>query len=150
MLKKIFIIISLVICAIPLSSCGGNTEGWPQISLPFERENLYKVNVFHEKENVITSFDTTDENDFDFLYVLIGFPYKEKIESEKKLNKYHIKIVFTYFLKNESIDQYKLSFYNKGISNGYVVFNDEEIHFLPGDVESFYNHLLQNMEGETK
>ena len=149
MLKKTFIIISLIICMIPLSSCGDNTEGWPRISLPFESKNVYKVNVFHEKENVITSFDTTDENNLDLLCDSVQFLYKEKKESEKNLNKYHVKIEFTYFLKNESIDQYKLSFYNKGISNGYVVFNNEEIHFFPGDIETYYNYWIKEM-GETK
>ena len=85
MFKKIFIIISLVICVIPLSSCGDNTEGWPRISLPFERENVYKINVFHEKENVITSFDMADENDLDFLCNHVHFLYKEKKKVKKIL-----------------------------------------------------------------
>ncbi len=106
----------MIITTIPLYSCGEDTRDWPRISLSFERENIYKVQVLHEKNNV---------------------------------EKYYIKLEFTYYLKDYSIDQYKSTFYNKGITNGYVSFNDEKIHFDPEDIESFYIYSIKDL-GENK
>lgn len=107
-----------------------------------------KVHVIHEKNNVEEVFDTTEREDLDELYE-VGFVYKEKTESQKNIEKYYIKLEFTYYLKNYSIDQYKLTFYNKGITNGYVSFNYEEIHFFPADIESYYIYWIKDM-GENK
>lgn len=146
MLKKLILIITLIVTTIPLYSCGEDTRDWPRISLPFERENIYKVQVLHEKNNVEEVFDTTKREDLDELYE-VGFVYKEKTESKNNLEKYYIKLEFTYYLKDYSIDQYKLTFYNKGITNGYVSFNDEEIHFFPADIESFYIYSIKDIGG---
>lgn len=84
MLKKLILIITLIVTTIPLYSCGEDTRDWPRISLPFERENIYKVHVIHEKNNVEEVFDTTEREDLDELYE-VGFVYKEKTESKKIL-----------------------------------------------------------------
>lgn len=145
MLKKLILILFLTVTTIPLYSCGEDTSNWPRISLPFERENIYKVMVYHEKNKIETCFETTNEENLDFFYEHVEFYYKERNESEKNLEKYYIKFELTYFLKNYSIDQYKLSFYNKGVATGYVVFNNEEIHFFPGDIESYYLNNVKEM-----
>ncbi len=100
------------------------------------------------KNNVEEVFDTTKREELDELYE-VGFVYKEKTESKNNLEKYYIKLEFTYYLKDYSIDQYKSTFYNKGITNGYVSFNDEEIHFDQEDIESFYIYWIKDL-GENK
>ena len=98
MLKKLILIITLIVTTIPLYSCGEDTRDWPRISLPFERENIYKVHVIHEKNNVEEVFDTTEREDLDELYE-VGFVYKEKTGSQKNVENYYIKLEFTYYLK---------------------------------------------------
>lgn len=55
------------------------------------------MRVYHEKQNVVTCFETIDEDDLDFLYRCNTFIYKEQKESEKNLENYYIKLEFTYF-----------------------------------------------------
>ena len=39
-------------------------------------------------------------------------------------------------------------FGKSGICNGYVHLNGEEIHFLPGDIESFYEKIVEKINKE--
>lgn len=142
MIKKIRLIILVIICAIPMYSCGVNTKGWPHIPMPFERENLYRITLVHEKNDIITNWDTTNSDALDYLYTYSSYLYKEKKENVEKISKFYVKIDITFFIKNENIDQYQIIFYNQGVSRGYVVFNNE-IHFLPGDVESLYKDFVK-------
>lgn len=142
MIKKIRLIILVIICTIPMYSCGVNTKGWPYIPMPFERENLYRITLIHEKNNIITNWDTTYSNALDYLYTYTSVLYKETKESENKISKFYVKIDITFFIENENIDQYQIIFYNQGVSRGYAVFNNE-IHFVPANVEGIYNHFVK-------
>ena len=155
MLKKIFIIISLVICAIPLSSCGRNTNGWPTIELPFDKDDIVKISLFHsKKDEEDVNLTVTSANLIDYLYSSVAYLYEEKTTKKSRIEKKpYIKIeLIYYYFKADFFTEYKLTFYNYGVSTTYVVFNNDynNVHYTPANTEVTYLHFIQNMEGETK
>ena len=65
-----------------------------------------------------------------------------------ELKKWKIKIDIIFVIDNFSFENYEVILYNSGICNGYVHLNGEEIHFLPGDIESFYEKIVEKINKE--
>ena len=70
---------------------------------------------------------------------------QKDLEKESSIKKWKIKIDIIFVIDNFSSENYEVILYNSGICNGYVHLNGEEIHFLPGDIESFYEKIVEKI-----
>lgn len=139
-MKNYFLFFLLIVtCTFSLSSCGSNTKDWPRLSLPFEAKDVSQIEMTYQNKDVEENRTIIDEYLIDYICD-IGFPYKEKLEKSEVTKGWLIKINLVFSVNNN--ENYELIFYNFGISKGYVDINGEEIHFLPADIESFYNYIV--------
>ncbi len=146
-MKKFFLIFCFVLNIFLLLSCGENTKDWPRISFPFNRESVKQIEILYTKDDINNDHIITDKEIIDDIYS-VSFPYKEKVEKENRIRKWKIKMDIIFYLENYTFDKYEIVFYNCGITNGYVDFNGEEIHFLPADIGSYYQELLKMINEE--
>lgn len=147
-MKKIFLILLIIASTFSLSSCGMNTKDWPRISLPFERESINQIEISHFNNDKKEDYTITDKEIINYIYSDISFPYKEDLENENSISNWKIKIDIIFVIDNFPSEKYEVVFYNSGIYDGYVHLNGEEIHFLPGDIESFYEKIVTKMNKE--
>ena len=124
-MKKIFLILLVIASTFLLLACGRDTKDWPRISLPFEREAINQIEISH--------FDNKKKEDYTIT------------EKESSIKMWKIKIDIIFVIDNFSSENYEVILYNSGICNGYVHLNGEEIHFLPGDIESFYEKIVEKI-----
>ena len=135
---------------LSLSSCGYNTKDWPRVSFSFSYEDVVETSLyFHQKSNsyVEEMEDSIVSEDKSFakrtMQTISAYPYREKKERTIDTKNYSIlfSIQFTYLKDNvEEIENIK--FYEYGISDGKIVLNNGEIHFIPGDVGGGYFSLV--------
>lgn len=124
-MKKIFLILLVIASTFLLLACGRDTKDWPRISLPFEREAINQIEISH--------FDNEKKEDYTIT------------EKESSIKMWKIKIDIIFVIDNFSSENYEVILYNSGICNGYVHLNGEEIHFLPDDIESFYEKIVEKI-----
>lgn len=124
-MKKIFLILLVIASTFLLLACGRDTKDWPRISLPFERKAINQIEISH--------FDNEKKEDYTIT------------EKESSIKMWKIKIDIIFVIDNFSSENYEVILYNSGICNGYVHLNGEEIHFLPGDIESFYEKIVEKI-----
>ena len=142
--------LSLIVITLLLSSCGQNTKDWPRVSFSFSYEDVVETSLyFHQKANsyVEEMEDSIVSEDKSFakraMQTVSAYPYREKKERTIDTKNYSIlfSIQFTYLKDNvEEIENIK--FYEYGISDGKIVLNNGEIHFIPGDVGGGYDSLV--------
>ena len=140
----------LIVITILLSSCGYDTKDWPRVSFSFSYEDVVKTNLyFHQKANRYAEEmeDSIVSEDKSFakraMQTISAYPYREKKERTIDTKNYFIlfSIQFTYLKDNvEEIENIK--FYEYDISDGKIVLNNGEIHFIPGDVGGGYYSLV--------
>lgn len=140
----------LIVITILLSSCGYDTKDWPRVSFSFSYEDVVETNLyFHQKANsyVEEMEDSIVSEDKSFakraMQTISAYPYREKKERTIDTKNYSIlfSIQFTYLKDNvEEIENIK--FYEYGVSDGKIVLNNGEIHFIPGDVGGGYDSLV--------
>ena len=142
--------LSLIVITLLLSSCGYDTKDWPRVSFSFSNEDVVETSrYFHQKANryVEEMEDSIVSEDKSFakhaMQTISAYPYREKKERTIDTKNYSIlfSIQFTYLKDNvEEIENIK--FYEYGISDGKIVLNNGEIHFIPGDVGGGYYSLV--------
>ncbi len=142
--------LSLIVITLLLSSCGYDTKDWPRVSFSFSYEDVVETSLyFHQKANryVEEMEDSIVSEDKSFakraMQTISAYPYREKKERTIDTKNYSIlfSIQFTYLKDNvEEIENIK--FYEYGISDGKIVLNNGEIHFIPGDVGGGYYSLV--------
>ena len=140
----------LIVITILLSSCGYDTKDWPRVSFSFSYEDVVETSLYyHQKANsyVEEMEDSIVSEDKSFakraMQTISAYPYREKKERTLDTKNYSIffSIQFTYLKDNvEEIENIK--FYEYGISDGKIVLNNGEIHFIPGDVGGGYDSLV--------
>lgn len=109
----------------------------------------YKVVVDDIYRKLNTSEEGLKEKEIiNYIYSDISFPYKKDLEKESSIKKRKIKIDIIFVIDNFSSENYEVILYNSGICNGYVHLNGEEIHFLPGDIESFFEKIVEKINKE--
>lgn len=122
--------------------CGVNTKGWPQLNLPFESDQITKIAIDYNKmpyaknkSNFQDFLEITDNNTLEDVYHKIeSFPYKEKKETNINTDSYWVKIQVTLFYNdNVGTKEYVLSFYSYGVTKGYFVLDNGDIHYVPGN-----------------
>lgn len=125
-----------------LLSCGVNTRDWPRIDLPFNESDLYKATIDYEMravgkntETKVDYIEILSENALLELYYKIeSFPYKK--EKGKKINTidYFVKIQIVLFYNDvEEAKEYIITFYSYGVTKGYIVLENGDIYYIPGD-----------------
>lgn len=142
--------LSLIVITLLLSSCGYDTKDWPRVSFSFSYEDVVETSLYyHQKANsyVEEMEDSIVSEDKSFakraMQTISAYPYREKKERTIDTKNYSIlfSIQFTYLKDNvEEIENIK--FYEYGISDGKIVLNNGEIHFIPGDVGGGYDSLV--------
>ena len=147
--KKLLRLVILPV-VLSLSSCGYNTMDWPRISFSFTADDVIETRMyFHQKANSyveeIKDSRVSEEKEFAerAIGALSGYPYKEKATKSIDTKNYALMLdlQFTYLSDNiETIE--KITLYEYGISDGKVVFNNGEIHFLPGTVYAAYSWII--------
>lgn len=147
-MKKIFLILLVIASTFLLLACGRDTKDWPRISLPFEREAINQIEISRFDNEKKEDYTITEKEIINYIYSDISFPYKKDLEKESSLKKWKIKIDIIFVIDNFSSENYEVILYNSGICNGYVHLNGEEIHFLPGDIESFYEKIVEKINKE--
>ena len=149
-MNKKLLSLAILPVMLSLSSCGGNTMDWPRISFSFTADDVIETRMyFHQKANSyveeIKDSRVSEEKEFAerAIGALSGYPYKEKATKSIDTKNYALMLdlQFTYLSDNiETIE--KITLYEYGISDGKVVFNNGEIHFLPGTVYAAYYRII--------
>ncbi len=144
MKRKVLLLFSLT---FTLTSCGTNTMGWPTIDFPFSSNQISSItmNYVHKEKNE-DLFDTiviTEPSQIKEVYSFIHvFPYKEKIEKTIETEKYHIKLSFDFKLINYESSFYHLIYYEYRIADGKIIFDNGEVHWLPGNFAIIYERYV--------
>ncbi len=142
--------LSLIVITLLLSSCGYDTKDWPRVSFSFSYEDVVETNLyFHQKANryVEEMEDSIVSEDKSFakraMQTISAYPYREKKDRTVDTKNYSIllSIQFTYLKDNvEEIE--KIKFYEYGISDGKIILNNGEIHFIVGTVRGGYDSIV--------
>ena len=135
---------------LSLSSCGGNTKDWPRTSFTFTYEMVIETKLyFHQKANnyVKEIYDSRESSDALFskrvIESITALPYKEKKEKTVDAKNYSLLLSIQFTYLNDNVEEIEnIIFYEYGISNGKVVFNNGDIHFFPGTVRGIYNSIV--------
>src|SRR5690554_2794002 len=144
----------LLIISFTLISCGIDTSKWPRLSIPFEENKLIKVTINYDKkpygsdsESMSDFLELTNKDTLKDIYSqLLEVPYKEKKESKINTDKYWIKLNMTmFYIDDEVTKEYEITFYSYGVTEGYLILDNGDIHYHPGDfVSAFYEYYLTN------
>ena len=142
--------LSLIVITLLLSSCGYDTKDWPRVSFSFSYEDVVETSLyFHQKANRYAEEmeDSIVSEDESFakraMETISAYPYREKKERTIDTKNYFIllSIQFTYLKDNvEEIENIK--FYEYGISDGKIILNNGEIHFIVGTVRGGYDSIV--------
>lgn len=140
-MKKIFSCFLVSIFLFMVTSCGKSMRGWPTIELDIEIEKYDEVSLeynrlpFENSSDQLHFYGTSLEKEvIDDLYKTInGLPYHKKIITNINTEKYWENVVIEF--KNDN-DIYTFKFYSYGVTNGYFVFDNGEIHQYYGDFVS--------------
>ena len=142
--------LSLIVITLLLSSCGYDTKDWPRVPFSFSYEDVVETSLyFHQKANryaeEMEDSIVSEEKSFAkrAMETISAYPYREKKERTIDTKNYFIllSIQFTYLKDNvEEIENIK--FYEYDISDGKIILNNGEIHFIPGDVGGGYYSLV--------
>ena len=142
--------LSLIAITLLLSSCGYDTKDWPRVSFSFSYEDVVETNLyFHQKANryaeEMEDSIVSEEKSFAkrAMETVSAYPYREKKERTVDAKNYSIllSIQFTYLKDNvEEIENIK--FYEYGISDGKIILNNGEIHFIVGTVRGGYDSIV--------
>ena len=142
--------LSLIVITLLLSSCGYDTKDWPRVSFSFSYEDVVETSLyFHQKANryaeEMEDSIVSEEKSFAkrAMETVSAYPYREKKERTVDAKNYSIllSIQFTYLKDNvEEIENIK--FYEYGISDGKIILNNGEIHFIVGTVRGGYDSIV--------
>ena len=142
--------LSLIVITLLLSSCGYDTKDWPRVSFSFSYEDVVETSLyFHQKATRYTEEleDSIVSEDKPFakraMQTISAYPYREKKERTLDTKNYYLilDIQFTYLKDNvEEIENIK--FYEYGISDGKIILNNGEIHFIVGTVRGGYDSIV--------
>ena len=142
--------LSLIAITLLLSSCGYDTKDWPRVSFSFSYEDVVETSLyFHQKANryaeEMEDSIVSEEKSFAkrAMETISAYPYREKKERTVDAKNYSIllSIQFTYLKDNvEEIENIK--FYEYGISDGKIILNNGEIHFIVGTVRGGYDSIV--------
>lgn len=133
---------------LTITSCGGDTRGWPTIDFPFSSDQVNSITMnYVNKDKADEVFtDTiviTEQSQIQEIYSTIcGIPYKEQVEKTIESKKYYRKLCFDFQLINFESSFYRLIYYEYGITNGKVMFDNGEVHWLPGNVVWVYENYV--------
>ena len=148
-MKKFFLIFGFAI--ILLTSCGQDTMNWPHISFEFLDSSVTAIAVTYiRNENKYADYkkDCLVTNDFEKISYLLesikGFPIKEEKEKSIETSSYVVNIVIDFYLDEKCDNKTsRLVYYCYGISDGKIMLNNGDVHFIPGRFEVVYEDLIR-------
>lgn len=128
------------ICLI-VSACGGNMEGWPTLELNWEIETYDEVSLEYNqlpygRSDSETHFygSSTDKDVINGLYCAVnGRLYSEKTYKKINTEEFRENVIIKFTKDGE---EFVFQFYSYGVTNGYFIFHNGEIHKYHGDFVS--------------
>lgn len=147
-MKKTMLLSLIIASSNVLASCGGDTKDWPRITFDFEPESVETLSIYYERlENDYEYFleDTlllSDlENISEAMEIMSAYPYRAKCEKNYNEKDYCSRVIADFTFLDDSINNQRIQYYSYGISNGKVIFNNGEIHFIPGRIDAIYEEM---------
>lgn len=138
-----------IICCLVLSflsliivfagcTCGGHMKGWPTIELNLDIDSFNEVTLEYnrlpygrsELEDHFYGSSSDKEIINDIYCVIDGLPYGEKTYRKIDTEEYCDSVIIK-FIKDDEVFVFK--FYSYGITKGYFIFDNGEIHQYRGD-----------------
>lgn len=125
-----------------LTGCGVNTLNWPTINFSFSSNEITSIAmnfvskekgyfsdeiVIVESEKISGIFETID-----------GIPIKEEKENSIETNNYLIRLSIDFHLNDAKSTLYRLVYYEYGIADGKIMFDNGDVHWLPGNLSLLY------------
>ena len=135
----------LSICLVA-SSCayGGQMKGWPTFDLNLDIESYDEVSIeYHHAvwepsdrrplDEEIEFYGTSSDKEVisDVYLCINGLPYSKKTYKKIDTEKYVDKVVVQFYREGEAA--YVFKFYAYGVTDGYFIFDNGEIHAYRGD-----------------
>ena len=147
MREKILLFL-LCFASLGMFGCGVDTRDWPVVKLPFDATSIERIKMEYEDNELNEEKNIFEESIIKYICLNIAYPYQEKTEDINVVEGWYQKLSFSFFLKESDELPYNLSFFNRGISNGYICINYDEVHFIPGDISSLYESIVEKLWGD--
>ena len=143
-----FAVISFAV-SLFLSSCGGDTRGWPHIEFDFGSQDVSKATIYYQinKSEYIDYLEDVlifnNQTEFEELLSDIkGYPIKKEKESSIETSTYFSKTIINFTLVDSYADNIeRLIFYSYGVGSSKVMLNNGDVHFVPGRVDYIYEDM---------
>lgn len=131
-----------------LCSCGINTKEWPTIQINFSKDEISSSVIYYErkKDNYIDSVEDTlilgnKEQIEDIICTISNCKYNEKIETKLDDNNYVSKLFVTFNFEDNHNGNFVVKFFEYGINDCKVLFDNGEIHFVTADISYIYEYF---------
>lgn len=147
----LFIVLLNCLFLFMLYSCGGNMKGWPTLDLNLDIENYNEVSIefnmlpFGRRNSEAHFYGASSDKEIinDIYNAVDGVLYSEKTYKNIDTEKFSENVIVK-FTKGDEVFVFK--FYSYGVTNGYFIFDNGEIHKFHGDFvgmtyEKFKNKL---------
>ena len=141
-------LISLLSIFILTSSCGVNTKNWPRFSFDFTSVDVEQISLYIAKkgnENIPISTDkwiVRESSQINkAIEFLIGIPYRENLEDKADVDDYIVKLEIVFSFYEYTMKDYEIVFFEYGVADCKVIFNNGDIHFLVADIEGIFSEI---------
>ena len=125
-----------------LTGCGADTSDWPTIDLAFTSDEVVSItmNFISKEEGYFTDeIEINEPWQIREIYETIdNMPIKEKKENSIETKNYFIRLSVNFYLNDIEFSSYQLVYYEYGIANGKIMFDDGSVHWLPGNFSLLY------------
>lgn len=150
---SIFLFAMMSFLFMLLCSCGGQMDGWPTFDLNLDIGSCDEVSLEfnrlpygrNDTEYHFSGTSADKQTIIDIYNAVNGLPYSEKIYKTIDTENYYENVIIKF---KDGEGEYVFKFYSYGVTNGYFVFDNGEIHryygdFISGTYEKFKDKLSQ-------
>jgi hypothetical protein len=132
----------VLLSTFALAGCGVDTSNWPTINLPFASNEIVSITMnFVSKENGYFTNEigiNEPERILEIYDTIVNMPIKENEENSIETKNYFIRLSVNFHLNEMDFSSYQLVYYEYGIANGKIMFDNGSVHWLPGNFSLLY------------